>query len=167
MRGKGRIRRARFLSGAWNLPRSHASKKDILSSLLPGSLVLVLKLQNCTKIWVYWHLFLLEHNHWATDEPRRHYWPGDLRGFDSDHDLFEWVHQTVLLWAVLVYTPYFRHLLHQSGHPWSRVSPSYGLGAKILLSTNLKIILPLTKEHILQWLKDTWKCAFTVATFFL
>lgn len=67
--------------------------------------------------------FFLEHNHWiAKDNSGRHR-PGDLSGFSLDHDLINRVHQTGLLWVVLVHTPCFHRLLSQPGHPWDGVSP--------------------------------------------
>lgn len=118
--------------GPWGGP-AHWSK-TLSIALCLGPLVLILIQVQKPKTLIWWPLHLLEHNHWAPNDSLGDHWPGDLSGFDLDHDLFNRVHQTVLLWAILVYAPCFHHLLHQSGHPWRRVSPCSTPDARVCVS---------------------------------
>lgn len=84
---------------------------------------LILKWKNRAKILMSQCLFLLEHNHWVANNNCGRHWSDDFSGFNLDPDVFHRVHQTSLLWVVLVHTPRFHHLLYQSGYPRGRVSP--------------------------------------------
>lgn len=85
--------------------------------------ILIQKWKNRTETLMSWCLFLLEHSHWVANDNLRCYWPVDLTGFDLDDDLFHRVHPAGILWAVLVHTPCFHHLLYRSDYPRGRVSP--------------------------------------------
>lgn len=87
------------------------------------SQVLTLKWKSRTKVSMSWCLLCLEHHHRIAKDNRRCYRLDHRSGFNLDHDLFHRVHQTGLLWVILVHPPCVRHLLYQSGYPWGRVSP--------------------------------------------
>ena len=150
-----------FLKCVWTLVRSCVLAQNILNCSLFGSSNTDPKNAKIQNMNLAVLCDLLGHNHWAIDDSVRNYWPGYLSGSGLHHDLFNRIHQKVLLWALLVHTPYLCLLLHQSGHPRRRVSPFYNEVFRCMsLCTCALTIVNRASVDIVEQAFEEWNVRF-------